>query len=71
MSPSKQELQVATDALRAEAGIWDHQSDQLAAIVGEVEGLRLRRLEAGIFQLIVSAYGAGRSRACARTWSAS
>ncbi len=58
MPPSKQELQVATDALRTEAGIWDQQSDQLAAIVGEVEGLRLHRLEAGIFELIVSAYGA-------------
>lgn len=66
--PSKGQIEVATDSLRSEAGIWDEQSDQLGKIVVRANGLRLDRLEAGIFQLVVAAYSqvvdqvSGRSR---------
>jgi Excreted virulence factor EspC, type VII ESX diderm len=54
--PSAQEVAVATGTLRSEAGVWDHESGQLQAITTKAEGLRMNRLEAGIFQLMVSAY---------------
>jgi uncharacterized protein YukE len=56
--PSKHDVEVATDELRADGGIWLHQSDQVAAILHKADGLRLGRLEAGVFQLIVTAYDA-------------
>ncbi|MGC9665583.1 hypothetical protein ACNTMW_03395 [Planosporangium sp. 12N6] len=55
-SPSKTDIEVAIASLRAEADIWDGQSEQIAAIVPRVEALRMTRLEAGIFQLMVSSY---------------
>ncbi|HET9138525.1 hypothetical protein [Actinophytocola sp.] len=58
MAPTKQELQVATDALRAEAGVWDGQSTTMGEVAAKAEGLRLSRIEAGIFQLIVGPYDA-------------
>ncbi|MGH4008864.1 MAG: hypothetical protein ACRDTH_12030 [Pseudonocardiaceae bacterium] len=54
--PSKAQVKVATDALRTEAGIWDQQSRELDKIVGQADGLRLERIEAGIFQIIFDAY---------------
>jgi uncharacterized protein YukE len=54
--PSKEDIRVATEALRTEARTWDHQSDQLHAIARQADGLRLSRLEAGLFQVIVSTY---------------
>jgi uncharacterized protein YukE len=54
--PTSQEVKVATDALRTEANVWDHQSDQMHAISTKVAGLRMTRLEAGIFQVVVGAY---------------
>jgi hypothetical protein len=56
--PSAQEVAVATGTLRSEAGIWDHESGQLQAITTKAEGLRLNRFEAGVFQIMVSAYEA-------------
>ena len=50
-------VKVATDALRTEAGVWDQQSAQLTAIASKVDGLRVNRLEAGVFQLVVGPYG--------------
>jgi Excreted virulence factor EspC, type VII ESX diderm len=52
--PTAQQVQVATDALRSEAGIWDAQADQLGNIQSKVSGLTFSRLEAGIFQILVS-----------------
>jgi hypothetical protein len=52
--PTAEQVQVATDALRTEAGVWDAQSTQLGAIQSKVSGLTFSRLEAGIFQVLVS-----------------
>jgi hypothetical protein len=54
--PSSQQIQIATKALRAEATIWDDQSRTMEKITPKVEGLRLNRIQAGLFQLIVSEY---------------
>jgi len=52
--PTAQQIKVATDALRAEAGVWDTQSGQLGTIRSKVGELTFSRLEAGIFQVLVS-----------------
>lgn len=49
-------VSVATDALRTEAGLWSTQSAALAALSPRVATLHISRIEAGIFQLLVSAY---------------
>jgi hypothetical protein len=54
--PTAQEVAVATGTLRSEAGVWDHESGQLHAITSKAQGLRMNRLEAGVFQVVVSAY---------------
>ena len=54
MPPTGQQIQVATDALRTEAGVWDAQSRQLGTIEQKVGELTFSRLEAGIFQVLVS-----------------
>ena len=54
--PSAEEVRVATDALRAEAGQWEHQSGVISGLAGTVQGMELGRVEAGLFQLIVSPY---------------
>ncbi len=54
--PAPREVKVATDALRTEAGEWDRQSAALAAVAAKVAGMELGRVEAGLFQLIVSPY---------------
>ncbi len=54
MPPTAQQVQVATDALRTEAGVWDAQSGQLDTIRSKVAELTFSRLEAGIFQILVS-----------------
>lgn len=50
------QLRYATDELRGEAKIWDDQGVAMGQIAAAAEGLDLTRLEAGIFQLIVSPY---------------
>ncbi len=52
--PSSQEVKVATDVLRTEAGEWDAQSTALGAAETKIRALELGRVEAGLFQLIVS-----------------
>ncbi len=52
-----QGVEVATESLRGEAGRWDQQSTQLRTIATRADGLRFTRIEAGIFQLIVTPYG--------------
>jgi hypothetical protein len=51
-------FQVSAQSLRSVARIWDQQAEAIAAIPGKTEGVRLNRLNAGIFQLIVSPYEA-------------
>jgi hypothetical protein len=55
-APSHQQITVATAALRKEAGEWERQSEAIGAIAQKVAGMELNRLEAGLFQLIVSPY---------------
>ncbi|HYS41169.1 MAG TPA: hypothetical protein VEO01_36610 [Pseudonocardiaceae bacterium] len=47
---------VGIQALRQDVQIWDQQSGQLAQIAQQAGALRMDRIEAGIFQLFVSAY---------------
>ncbi|MEH1029759.1 type VII secretion target [Micromonospora profundi] len=54
--PSKKDVEVATDTLRTEAGMWLRHSDTMAAITSRAEGLRMTALEAGLFQLLVKPY---------------
>jgi hypothetical protein len=55
--PSKDSIKVATDALRTEGGTWDGQGAVMTGIAGKARGLDMTRLEAGVFQVIVGAYG--------------
>jgi hypothetical protein len=50
-------FEVATDTLRKEAGVWDQQSKLITEIASQADQLRFTRIEAGIFQLIVTPYG--------------
>jgi hypothetical protein len=54
--PSEQSMKVATNSLRHEAGTWDQESGQLGKVVSKADALRLDRIEAGLFQVIVGAY---------------
>lgn len=56
MSPTPQELKVATDALRTDARTWERQSDALEGLRTKISELEFGRLEAGLFQGIVSAH---------------
>jgi uncharacterized protein YukE len=47
---------VGIEALRQDARIWDDQSNQLKQVVQLVDRLAMDRLQAGIFQVFVSAY---------------
>lgn len=54
--PTGGQMEVATDALRTEAGVWDDQSADLGRIGPAAVALRLTRVEAGLFQVIFSSY---------------
>ncbi|SCK25796.1 Excreted virulence factor EspC, type VII ESX diderm [Streptomyces sp. WMMB 714] len=49
-------LKTVTDALRSEARMWDRQAETMKGVHNTIEGLRLTRLEAGMFQVLFSAY---------------
>ncbi|MGH3869106.1 MAG: hypothetical protein ACRDQ4_23930 [Pseudonocardiaceae bacterium] len=66
-TPSKDQIKVATEKLRTEAGIWDQQSNMAGKIASQTDSLRMDRLEAGIFQIIVSAYGSVVDQVTARS----
>jgi hypothetical protein len=55
-SPDKDQMRVTTDALRKDAQIWDDQSTEMGKIVSKTQGLRLNRVEAGLFQVIFDTY---------------
>lgn len=55
-STNDQQVAVATDALRIEAGEWDRQSTAIGATAAKVVNMELGRVKAGLFQLIVSPY---------------
>lgn len=48
---------VYTKELTEEAHVWDKQSGELKGVVNKAESLRMDRTEAGIFQVLVTAYG--------------
>lgn len=50
-------IDVITDALRKEAGIWDGEAAEMGRIGPKAEELRLDRVEAGLFQVIFDVYG--------------
>ncbi|MFG2598969.1 hypothetical protein ACPXCP_22695 [Streptomyces sp. DT20] len=50
------DLKHITDALRTEAGMWDKQSASMGEVARAADGMRLTRLEAGLFQLVVTNY---------------
>jgi hypothetical protein len=54
--PDRQQVTVATNALRTEAGEWDRQSAAMGETLSKVVGMELGRVEAGLFQLIVAPY---------------
>lgn len=56
MSPTKEQLTVATNALRTDASVWDAQSTAIGDVVPKVQDLRLSRIEAGVFQVMVRPY---------------
>ncbi|MCY1144065.1 hypothetical protein OWR29_39230 [Actinoplanes sp. Pm04-4] len=54
--PSGEQVAVATNALRTEAGEWDGQAGKLAELSTKVAAMEFGRLEAGLFQLMVGPY---------------
>lgn len=55
-TPDSHELQVVRGSLRKVADIWDQQGNAIGAIASKAAGMRLDRLDAGVFQLIVTPY---------------
>ncbi|MGW2472899.1 hypothetical protein [Streptomyces sp. NPDC001665] len=52
------DLKVITDGIRTDAVMWDEQSGAMKAVHNAVEGTRMGEgLQAGLFQIIVQAYG--------------
>ncbi|MBE6482638.1 MAG: hypothetical protein E7Z94_09785 [Actinomyces ruminicola] len=49
------ELRVCTDAINKEADLWEDQSVETVGVSNAAVMLRMSRLQAGIFQVIVSA----------------
>ena len=56
MAPTAHDIAVATGALRAEADIWSAQAGVLASASDRVRALTFDRLQAGVFQLIVTTH---------------
>jgi hypothetical protein len=54
--PSREQVTVATGALRTEAGEWDTQSTEMGNLSTKVAGMEFGRLEAGLFQMMVGPY---------------
>jgi hypothetical protein len=54
--PSGQQVAVATGVLRTEAGQWDAQSATMSGLSAKVAAMELGRVEAGLFQVMVSSY---------------
>lgn len=50
------DIDVITKELRNEARMWDEQAQKMGNAHHAVEGMRLTRIEAGLFQVIFTAY---------------
>jgi hypothetical protein len=55
-APTPDQIVAATGALRTEADLWAAQSNQLRETARRAEAVRLSRLEAGIYQIMVGPY---------------
>lgn len=65
--PSNGQIKVATNTLRTETGVWDQQSSSAGKIASQANNLRMDRFEAGVFQIIVSAYSSVVDQVTARS----
>lgn len=54
--PSKEDILVATQALRTQATVWNGQAGEMSALSTKVKAMDITRLEAGIFQLFIGNY---------------
>ncbi|MBW6438210.1 hypothetical protein KZ829_31225 [Actinoplanes hulinensis] len=54
--PSSEDVSLATEALRSEASVWAAQGGRLAELGAQVEAMEFGRVEAGLFQIMVSPY---------------
>ena len=54
--PGSEEVSVATEALRVEATVWKDQGEKLDVLGAQVEAMEFGRVEAGLFQIMVSPY---------------
>ncbi|UUZ61110.1 hypothetical protein [Nocardioides sp. B-3] len=70
--PTEAEMRIASGALEKEATKWDAEAPALTTIAGTISGPELTRTEAGLFQIMFSAYETCRSRVedCAREGAA-
>ncbi|MPY58147.1 type VII secretion target [Streptomyces spongiae] len=59
-------VKVVTDGLRTDARMWDRESERMGNIHQAVEGLRLSRIQAGLFQVVFSAYESAINQISAR-----
>jgi hypothetical protein len=60
-APSPYEIQVATSALRSEAGVWEEESTASGNLGQKVVGLEMTGLQAG---LLFAPYNSGYSQVC-------
>jgi Excreted virulence factor EspC, type VII ESX diderm len=60
------ELRVIAASLRQAAGIWDEQATAIGSVSATAGAMRLDRVEAGVFQLIVGPYDAVADQVSAR-----
>ncbi|QWF82302.1 type VII secretion target [Amycolatopsis sp. CA-230715] len=57
MPPPSGDIHVVTEEIRKDADLWDAEAAEMGKIGPKAEGLRLNRIEAGVFQLVFEAYG--------------
>lgn len=62
MPPTEGEMRIASGALEKEATKWDGEAPTLSTVASTVSGLELSRTEAGLFQIMFSAYESCRSQ---------
>jgi len=55
MGADPEKLEVATGALRTDAGVWDGKATEMSQIKATIETLTFTHLEAGLFFTITSA----------------
>lgn len=55
-TPGKHDIEVATDAVRADAAVWSRTAGEMDQTRIVVKGLGFDRAQAGVFQLLVNTY---------------